>query len=96
MDAETVQIRLLGTTLTIRVDEEPEYITKLLDFLEAKVEETSAAVPSRDPLKIAILSALSLADELFKQKAKSSASDQESEELAKTIIDRIDQSLNQL
>ncbi len=93
MDGETFQVRLLGTSLTLKVDEDPKYIEELITYLEKKVSETSEAVPNGDPLRIAILSALTLTDELFKSRQRQCEDDEKTEEIARTIIERIDQSL---
>ena len=63
-----MQVDLLGTSFSIQTDEEPEYVQKLLRFLEEKITETSQSVQTSDPLKIAIISAMMIADELFQSR----------------------------
>ncbi|GAB6090309.1 cell division protein ZapA [Spirochaeta dissipatitropha] len=60
-----MQIDLLGTSFSIATDEEPEYVEKLLRFLEDKIADTGRNVRTDDPLKISIITALMVADELF-------------------------------
>ena len=63
-----MQVDLLGTSFSIQTDEEPEYVQRLLRFLEEKITETSQSVQTSDPLKIAIISAMMIADELFQSR----------------------------
>lgn len=65
-----MQIDLLGTSFSIATDEEPEYVEKLLRFLEHKIADTGKNVRTDDPLKISIITALMVADELFQLQAQ--------------------------
>ena len=95
MDGETFQIRLLGSSFSLKVDEDPQYIQELITYLENKVNETSKAVPNGDALRIAILSALTITDELFKSKQRQCEEDEKTEEITRSIIQRINRSLYQ-
>ncbi|HUX13476.1 MAG TPA: cell division protein ZapA [Spirochaetia bacterium] len=66
-----MRIELLGTSFTLQSDEDPEYLADLLDFYRTKIEEISRSVSTRDSLKLAILSALLVTDELFKERRHS-------------------------
>lgn len=70
MNNGVMQINLLGTSFTIKADEDPEYVTHLLTYVEAKVKEIESSATLKEPLKISILTSLLIADELFKERQK--------------------------
>lgn len=71
----TLKVNLLGTSFTIQAQEDDEYLEKLLGYY-SKIAD-SMAVPFREkgdglqyPLQVAIMSGISICDELYKEKAK--------------------------
>jgi cell division protein ZapA (FtsZ GTPase activity inhibitor) len=101
MDKSSVQIKLLGTSFTIQVDEDPQYIQQLVAFLERKSREIEESGSVKDPLRISILTGLLVADELFKERERSTSShppstdkhDEELSRLTEQIIRRLDSTL---
>ena len=89
-----MRIELLGTSFTLQSDEDPDYLADLIDFYRTKIEEISRSVTTRDNLKLAILSALLVTDELFKERARSTKADESSGEevtrIAEELIAKID------
>lgn len=98
MGKGNVQISLLGTSFLIQADEESEYLSRIVEYLSQKVQEIEQSVAIKDPLRIAILTGLLLADELFKErgrgrKATSEEEAEEAERIALSLIEKIDKSL---
>ena len=98
MGKGNVQISLLGTSFSIQADEDSEYLARIVEYLEKKVREIETSVAIKDPLRVAILTGLLLADELFKEKERGheAPADRESEEVVRitqALIERIDKSL---
>ena len=83
---------VLGSTFTLRSDDEPGHLRLVADYVTAKLEEVQRAIPTASPLKIAVLSALNIADELLKERVSGRSvtppSDTESREI-QAITDRI-------
>jgi cell division protein ZapA len=72
-DSTTVEI--FGQTYNVRGEGDPEYLAELARFVDGRMREVAAQVATVDPLKIAILAALNIADELSRfQKQRESAS----------------------
>ena len=76
---------VLGSTFTLRSDDEPGHLRQVADYVTAKLEEVQRAIPTASPLKIAVLSALNIADELLKERVSGRSvtppSDTESREM---------------
>ena len=95
---ERLRVELLGSSFLLHTDEDPEYVSELVDYFKSKVQEVRGSVHTDDPLKIAILSGLLAAEELFQ--AKKSLSYYESpdaeaaQRIAGQLIERLDRSLD--
>lgn len=61
---------MLGTSLTIKTDEDPEHMSRVIRYLEQKIADTEKLIPIKDPLKLSVLCSLLLTDELLKERAK--------------------------
>lgn len=64
----SIRIDLLGTSFTIQSDEDPAYLRNLVGYYRDKLTEVRQSVSTNDDLKIAILGALTVVDELFKER----------------------------
>jgi cell division protein ZapA len=83
---------VLGTSFSISVDEEPEYMERIHKQFRAAVENTKKMFNLKDPLVTAILTGFLLSDELAKLQKIGfrEGEEQEAEELAMNMIARID------
>ena len=103
MEGNSLKVDLLGTSLNIRSKENPKYLNQVVDCLKIRISQLESDLSVKDPLKIALLAALNLADELITlqavQKDNSGLSNEESSEIgqiATSLIERIDNSLSGL
>jgi len=95
-----MRIELLGTSFTIQTDEDPEYLSDIVDYFKTKIQEIQSGVSTRDPLKISILSSIVVIDELFKERARagtpSTAEEgEEAQKIAQDLIHTLEQSLGE-
>ena len=65
-DFRVVHIEVHGQRYPIRTALEPSYVHELAAYIDRKMALASDASPSSDTLALAVLSALNLADELFR------------------------------
>jgi cell division protein ZapA len=66
MDGEydsTTTVEIFGQTYNVRGEGDPNYLTELARFVDSRMREVAAQVATIDPMKIAILAALNIADE---------------------------------
>jgi cell division protein ZapA len=61
----TVRVTILGQEYPIQADADADYVREIAAFLDDRMRAIGQTEPSRPPLKIAILTALNLSDELF-------------------------------
>lgn len=92
------KIRLLGSSFSLKVDEDPEYFQKIINTIEKKISSLESTMSEKDPLRIALLSCILLTDDLFKEqdKKKQGLSQEvadEVEQMTLEIINLIDKSI---
>ena len=90
MDGRSIEVNILGSSFTIQSRYDPRYMGEVIAYLKDKIREIQAASGAQDPLKIALLAALNVVDELLAKRGESS---REIEELTERLIEKIDQSL---
>ena len=93
-DRHSIEVSLLGSSFTIQSKYDPAYMAEVIGFLQGKIREVQTGSTIRDNLKIALLAALNVVDELFRLKARPEESDsRQIKEITERLIDTIDQSL---
>ncbi len=94
-----MRIELLGTSFQIHSDESPEYIEKILKHYRQRVQDIESSVATGDPLKKAILAALLVTDELYREREQagrpssrvlSADHADEIEKITTSLIEKID------
>jgi cell division protein ZapA len=60
-----VKIEIFDQFYNINTDQGPEYLQELGDYVDSRMRAVSAAARTVDSLKVAVLAALNIADELF-------------------------------
>ena len=93
-------VDVLGTSFSINVDEDTQYLDEILAQYRAAVENTKSMFNIKEPLNAAVLTGFIVSEELHRLKQqiceiKASSEDQgrEAEEMANKIIARIDKVL---
>jgi len=76
MDAsDSTTVEIFGQTYNVRGEGDPNYLAELARFVDSRMREVAAQVATVDPVKIAILAALNIADEFSRyQKQRDQAS----------------------
>jgi cell division protein ZapA len=65
-DSRVVTVEIAGQRYPIRSSLEPTYVAELAAYLDEKMRLAARETTSGDSLKIAVLAALNVADELFR------------------------------
>ena len=100
MDKNHLKIDLLGKTFTIRTNESPEHLSEILQYLKGRIDRISKNLVVQDPIKMGILVAIDLADEVIKLRRAlkersdlSSAETSQIDKITNDLIQRIDRCL---
>jgi cell division protein ZapA len=65
-DGNVIPVTIQGQQYPIRTALEAEYVQQLAAFVDEKMRVASDTTPSSDSLRLAVLAALNIADELFR------------------------------
>lgn len=91
---------VLGTSFTITVDEDPEYLNEIMAQYREAVENTKEIFKLKDPLTAAVLTGFMLSEELHRQRKQADGLQtvceddiREAEAVANNIIARINKVL---
>lgn len=101
MAENRLEVRVLGTSFTIRSDEDSAYLKRILWYLEKKIEETRRRTPVADPVKIAVLTNFYVIDELLREKSRGGRNgtlegeSDEMERIALRLISEIDEAIGE-
>ena len=60
---DSTEVEIYGQTYNVRGEGDPNYLTELAQFVDSRMRDVAAQVATVDPVKIAILAALNIADE---------------------------------
>ncbi len=98
MEKRQLRIDVLGTSFVIQSEESPEHLAMLSSFVRDRIEEVKARYSFADPLTVAVLAALNIADDLFKARSGREPSlsvtqSAEIQNVAERLISRLDEAL---
>jgi cell division protein ZapA len=71
--ANLVQVEIFGQTYSVKAGPDAAYVRKLAAFVDEEMKDVSRASGAVDSLRVAVLSALNLADEVFRLRQEAEA-----------------------
>ncbi len=94
MEKRQLKIDLLGTSFVIQSDESTEHLNRLSAHVKSRIEEVRKRYPFAEPLTVAVLAALNIADEMIKvREGREPTEASELDSVAEKLINRIDDDL---
>lgn len=90
---KAVEVEVFGQRLILKCDMDDEYVQELARYVDTHMRSLARTMKTGTPTKLAILTAMTIADQLFQQERRSQAGQEELERRAKGIIEQIDQHL---
>ncbi len=93
--AQSIRVEIYNQTYNIRSDGDNEYITQLAKFVDGRMRDISSGTLTVDSLKVAILAALHIADELHSQKSTQEQVDAQLASRSSECADMLDRFLKQ-
>jgi len=65
-EGRVIPVEIHGQRYPIRSTLDPEYVARLAAYVDEKLRAAGDAMHGSDPLRVAVLTALNIADELFR------------------------------
>lgn len=69
-EGNVIKLTIYGTEYPIKGDTDVEYIKRVASYIDQKMHEVERNTSAKSSLKVAILAALNIADELFRERAE--------------------------
>jgi cell division protein ZapA len=69
--SKVVHVEIHGQRYAVRSDLDAQYIAELAGYLDEKMGSAARELSSADPLRIAVIAALNITDELYRARADS-------------------------
>ena len=66
----STSVEIFGQTYNVRGDGDPDYLMELARLVDTRMREVAGQVATVDPMKIAILAALNIADEFSRYRQR--------------------------
>jgi cell division protein ZapA len=91
--SQSQKVVIYNQTYSLRSDHDPDYIQQLAAHVDERMNEIARASMTVDSLRVAILAALQIADELYQSKREMKETDEEIAERSSKYADLLDQFL---
>ena len=93
-----LKVNIYGTEYPIKGTTDVEYIKKVAQYVDSKMREVNKNISIDSSLKVSILAALNITDELFKEREKSTTavSDSDLDEKIKRLNRDLDECLKNI
>jgi cell division protein ZapA len=89
-----VRVSIFGHEYTVKAPADPEYIKEVAEYVSNRMKEVEKGLASdQSTSRIAILTAMNIADELFSKKKSSSINTDDIEDRIQSLVDYIDETL---
>jgi cell division protein ZapA len=90
---EPITVEIYGQRYNVRGEGDPAYLTELAQLVDSRMREVASQVSSLDPVKIAILAALNIADELNRTRKQQRDTNESWMERTQELADKLGRSL---
>lgn len=70
-----IHVEIFGQTYAVRAGTEPGYLEEVAGYVDAQMREVSRSAGAVDSVRIAVLTALNIADDLFRLRASARSGD---------------------
>jgi len=88
-EKKTLRVNIYGTEYPIRGIADEEYILKVAEYVDVKMREIDQKVAVKSALKVAILAALNITDELFRERLEKGESVDRFEKKIDNLLNRL-------
>lgn len=87
---KSVKVQVAGQTLSLRTDAKPRYIKELADYVTAKIEQARATGKIATTQSLALLAAMTIADELHQLREEKQRLERQVRERTERILRYLD------
>ncbi|HKK72611.1 MAG TPA: cell division protein ZapA [Candidatus Krumholzibacteria bacterium] len=93
MEPGTTTVHIYGQRYTVRSDDDPEHVERVAAYLDSRMREVARASSQVTSLRVAILAALNITDELFRERESRSEGSDEIHERARRLASELERTI---
>jgi cell division protein ZapA len=90
-----VSVTIFGQSYSLRAEEDGTYVEDLARHVDTKMRTLSESTGTSDPLRLAVLAALNIADEFFKLDERHRSGEERVEATARELLKALEESLRE-
>ncbi|KPL03307.1 MAG: hypothetical protein AMJ90_03335 [candidate division Zixibacteria bacterium SM23_73_2] len=90
---QTVRVNIMGEEYPIKADADRSYILQVASYVDSKMQDVSNRISVHSPVKVAVLTAMNIADELFRERQDKDKKLSDIEERAQSLLHWLDRKL---
>jgi cell division protein ZapA len=87
---QSVKVNIFGEDYPIKGDADTDYIREVASYVDQKMKEVSERLSNKLPLRVAVLAAMSITDELFKERGDKEKTLLGIEERSQFLLEQLD------
>ena len=89
---QRIEVEIYNQTFIVNSEDDEQYVRKIASYVDLRMRQLGESAKTAMPLRVAIMAALSIADECHKVLRRESDTQKEIDRLSALILDRIAQS----
>lgn len=90
---KTIEVEVYGQRFSLQGEADEKYFHELAQYVDGQMRLLSEKTTTATPMKLAILAAINIADQLFQQERRRRAGEEEIERRAQGMLDSIERQL---
>jgi cell division protein ZapA len=90
-----VSVTIFGQSYSLRADEDGNYVEDLARYVDSQMKTLSESTGTIEPLRVAVLTALNIADELHKLRERQRTAEEEVQATARELVTALTESLRE-
>ena len=87
---ESIQVEIFGQVYSIKGKDDPAYVRELAAYIDGKMKEVQKNTRTVDPHRVAILTALTITDELYRLREDYRLLEKTAKNASKRLLDMTD------
>lgn len=91
--AKTIEIEVFGHRFSLQGEGDEAYFHELAEYVDAQMRTLAKQTRTSTPTKLAILAAINVTDQLFRQQRHKDSGESEMERRAQLLVETIDEHL---
>jgi len=87
-----IEVEIFGQTFTVHSEDDEPYVRQLASYVDQRMRQVAGSAKTAVPLRVAIMAAMSIADESCKASRREAEIEQEATRVSTLLLERLDQS----